>query len=123
MVWDFAEGSPFSSGSGNWLQTCLSWVIKVISLLPATSKGFAIQQAAQNQSISRDKIISSDPPYYDNIAYADLSDFFYVWMRRSLKIILPELFSTITTPKTEELVATPYRYGSKEQAEKFLLMV
>ncbi|NWH05015.1 DUF1156 domain-containing protein [Desulfobacter latus] len=121
MIWDFAEGSPFSCSSGNWLQTCLNWVIRVISFFPAISNGYAIQQAAQSQSISKNKIISSDPPYYDNIAYADLSDFFYMWMRRSLGSIFPDLFSTLATPKKEELVATPYRHGNKKKAENFFI--
>ncbi|NJM00442.1 MAG: DUF1156 domain-containing protein [Synechococcaceae cyanobacterium SM2_3_2] len=80
-----------------------------------------MQKYAQDQSLSQNKVISTDPPYYDNIGYADLSDFFYVWLRRSLKDIYPDLFATLSTPKTEELVATPYRHGSKEKAEKFFL--
>ena len=67
------------------------------------------------------RIISTDPPYYDNIGYADLSDFFYVWLRRSLQLIYPALFSTLLVPKAEELVATPYRHGSREAAETFFL--
>ena len=67
------------------------------------------------------KVVSTDPPYYDNIGYADLSDFFYVWLRRSLKPVFPDLFATLAVPKAEELVATPYRHGSKEQAEAFFL--
>ena len=71
--------------------------------------------------ISRDRVVSTDPPYYDNIGYADLSDFFYVWLRRSLKPVFPDLFATLAVPKAEELVATPYRHGSKEKAEAFFL--
>ncbi|WP_308873436.1 hypothetical protein [Thiothrix subterranea] len=67
------------------------------------------------------KVVSTDPPYYDNIGYADLSDFFYVWLRRSLRPIYPNLFATMAVPKAEELVATPYRHGSKEKAETFFL--
>ncbi len=70
---------------------------------------------------SQDKVVSTDPPYYDNIGYADLSDFFYVWLRRSLKPVFPDLFATLAVPKAEELVATPYRHGSKEKAEAFFL--
>ncbi len=66
-------------------------------------------------------LTSTDPPYYDNIGYADLSDFFYVWMRRSLKSIFPDLFATLAAPKTEELIATPYRHGGKGEAEAFFL--
>ena len=65
--------------------------------------------------------MSTDPPYYDNIGYADLSDFFYVWLRRSMKPVFPELFSTLAVPKAEELVATPYRHGGKDAAESFFL--
>jgi putative DNA methylase len=79
------------------------------------------QKDAATQGISINKVISTDPPYYDNIGYADLSDFFYVWMRRSLKAIYPTLFATLAVPKAEELVATPYRHGSKEKAEAFFL--
>ena len=70
---------------------------------------------------SNGKVVSTDPPYYDNIPYADLSDFFYVWLRRSLKQVFPELFATLTVPKAEELVATPYRHGNKDKAEAFFL--
>ncbi len=80
-----------------------------------------MQADASTQDSSRDKLVSTDPPYYDNIGYADLSDFFYVWLRRSLRPIFPELFATLAVPKAEELVATPYRHGSKEKAEAFFL--
>jgi putative DNA methylase len=71
--------------------------------------------------LSRDRIVSTDPPYYDNIGYADLSDFFYVWLRRSVRSTYPDLFATLAVPKAEELVATPYRHGGKEDAENFFL--
>ena len=74
-----------------------------------------------SQTISNARVISTDPPYYDNIGYADLSDFFYVWLRRSLKPVFPDLFATLAVPKAEELVATPYRHGGKEKAESFFL--
>ena len=67
------------------------------------------------------RLVSTDPPYYDNIGYADLSDFFYVWLRRSLRSVFPDLFATLAVPKAEELVATPYRHGNKEKAETFFL--
>jgi putative DNA methylase len=120
ITWDFCESNPFSDSSGNWLGQ-LDFPAKCIEAAPANSPGFVYQKDAQQQSISTDKMVSTDPPYYDNIAYADLSDFFYVWLRRSLKSILPELFATLAVPKTEELVATPYRHGSKEKAEAFFL--
>ena len=83
--------------------------------------GEAVQLDAATQYLSQHKLVSTDPPYYDNIGYADLSDFFYVWLRRSLKPIFPELFATLAVPKSEELVATPYRHGSKDAAEVFFL--
>jgi putative DNA methylase len=88
---------------------------------PAAPNGWAAQQDASAQSVSVDKLVSTDPPYYDNIGYADLSDFFYIWLRRSLRPVFPDLFATLAVPKAEELVATPYRHGSKEAAEQFFL--
>ena len=121
MVWDYAEGNPFSSSSGN-LRDAIGWIVKVIlTSLSADVYGTAFQADAQKQLISRTKVVSTDPPYYDNIGYANLSDFFYVWLRRTLKSTFPDLFETLATPKTEELVATPSRHGSKEQAEAFFL--
>ena len=78
-------------------------------------------QGDARTTLARSEVISTDPPYYDNIGYADLSDFFYVWLRRSLRPVFPELFATLAVPKAEELVATPYRHGSKEKAEAFFL--
>lgn len=120
MVWDFAEANPFCDSSGNWM-AMVDWTTKALSTTPAKIGGFASQADAQTQNISRNKVISSDPPYYDNIPYADLSDFFYVWLRRSLKGFFPALFSTIAVPKAEELVAFAYRHDSKLGAEKFFL--
>lgn len=120
MTWDYAEGNPFSESTGNF-SSLLEWIEKFLSEMPGSIIGHATQQDATQQTISRQKIVSTDPPYYDNIGYADLSDFFYVWMRRSLKTTLPDLFSTLAVPKAEELVATPYRHGNKEQAEAFFL--
>lgn len=99
----------------------VDWTWKALAHTPANKAGQASQADAQSQSISSKKLISTDPPYYDNIGYADLSDFFYVWLRRSLKLIYPELFATLAVPKAEELVATPYRHGSKEKAEVYFL--
>jgi putative DNA methylase len=120
MAWDYAEGNPFSASSGNYLVS-LDWIVRVINYLPSVARGFVQQADAQNQSIGDSKVVSTDPPYYDNIGYADLSDFFYVWLRRSLKPVFPELFATLAVPKAEELVATPYRHGSKQKAETFFL--
>jgi putative DNA methylase len=121
MVWDYAEGNPLSDSTGNWTGA-LSWIQNVMErALPAISKGQVTQADAQTQSVSLGKVISTDPPYYDNIGYADLSDYFYVWHRRAMRSIFPELFATMAVPKAEELVATPYRHGSKEKAETFFL--
>lgn len=121
MVWDFAEASPFSGSCGNWKGACLEWISKAIDAVPAAVHSQSSQSDAASQSIGVDMVVSTDPPYYDNIAYADLSDFFYVWLRRSLQSVYPTLFATLAVPKAEELVATPYRHGSKEEAEKFFL--
>ena len=120
MVWDFAEANPFSSSSGNWM-AMVDWTWKALSAMPASVDGAASQNDAGTQSISNCKLVSTDPPYYDNIGYADLSDFFYVWMRRSLQQIFPELFATLAVPKSKELVAMPYRHGGKKEAETFFL--
>jgi putative DNA methylase len=120
MAWDYAETNPFSDSSGN-ISSGFDWAEKAIKNFPAISNGAAFQADAQTQSISRYKTISTDPPYYDNIGYADLSDFFYVWLRRSLRAIFPNLLATIAVPKAEELVATPCRHGSKLKAESFFL--
>ena len=119
MVWDYAEANPFCTSSGSY-DNMLGWVVKSIGALPASSSGVAVQLDAQSDDGLRDIMISTDPPYYDNISYADLSDFFYVWMRQSLKDIYPALFRTMLVPKSEELVATPYRFGgSTEKAKNF----
>jgi putative DNA methylase len=120
MIWDFAEGNPFSDSTGNF-GALLEWVTKYLIDAPTSVEGSAVQADAQAQSISIDRIVSTDPPYYDNVGYADLSDFFYVWLRRSLKPVFPELFATLAVPKAEELVATPGRHGGKEKAETFFL--
>lgn len=120
MVWDFTECNPFSDSSGNFLKGIES-THAFFDKSGALGFGHAEQQDAQRQDISKYKIISTDPPYYDNIGYADLSDYFYVWMRRNLKSAYPNLFATISVPKAEELVATPYRHGSKEAAEAFFM--
>jgi putative DNA methylase len=120
MVWDYADINPFA-GAGGDFQGVVDGGAKAILNFSARPQGLACQQDAQTQSVSVGKVISTDPPYYDNIGYADLSDFFYVWLRRPLKSIFPSLFSTIGVPKAEELVATPYRHGSPQAAEVFFL--
>ena len=119
MVWDYAENNVFNDAAGDF-RTSLENLIKALSNLPALGFGVAKQLDAR-ESIKQPGIaISTDPPYYDNIGYADLSDFFYVWLRRSLEPIDPSLVRELATPKTDELIATPYRHGgSKEKAKEF----
>lgn len=119
MVWDYAEGNPFSNSSGCF-DNMLDWVIKCIAEFPVSKAGVSKQFDAQSDNGLREIMVSTDPPYYDNIGYADLSDFFYVWMRRILKDDYPKLFRTMLVPKAEELIATPYRHnGSPERAKDF----
>ncbi|WP_462174545.1 DUF1156 domain-containing protein [Pseudoalteromonas gelatinilytica] len=120
MTWDFAEPNPFSSSTGNFMGG-VNWINDVLKKMNGVIPGKVFQKDAATQDISFNKVISTDPPYYDNIGYADLSDFFYVWLRKSLRKIVPDLFATMAVPKSEELVANPYRQGSKEQAESFFL--
>ena len=120
MTWDYAEANPFSNSSGCF-GNMLEWVVKCIDNFPSSQYLAEVSQFdAQSDCGLRNIMISTDPPYYDNIGYADLSDFFYVWMRQSLKDTYPELFSTMLVPKAEELIATPYRHdGSVEKAKNF----
>ena len=120
ITWDFAEANAFSDSTGGWGGS-LEWVPKAMEAFPFAGTGEVSQADACKQAISNGKLVSTDPPYYDNIGYADLSDFFYVWLRRSLRPVFPDLFTTLAVPKAEELVATPYRHGSKEKAETFFL--
>ena len=123
MTWDFAELNTLLSGTGSF-SGAVAWTaesVEGVAAINAPGKPLAQQADAQTQTISKNKVISTDPPYYDNIGYADLSDFFYVWLRRSLRPIYPSLFATLAVPKAEELVATPYRHGSKQEAEAFFL--
>jgi putative DNA methylase len=122
MVWDFAENNPLCNASGN-LMGSVEWNVKVLEYIQNVNKpGVANQEDATMSKFDTDQmVISTDPPYYDNIGYADLSDFFYVWLRRMLRPIFPDLYATLATPKAEELVATPYRHGSKEAAERFFM--
>ncbi|MDP3197668.1 DUF1156 domain-containing protein [Tabrizicola sp.] len=120
MTWDFAEVNVFATAAGDF-GVSLDGVCRSIRAPDGQALGFAVQADAQTQSISINKTISTDPPYYDNIGYADLSDFFYLWLRKSLRPVFPSLLASIAVPKAEELVATPYRHGSKEKAESFFL--
>ena len=121
MVWDFAETNPLAGAGGDIFGTVKSVCEVVDKQFNRSIPSVASQEDAVNQTISDAKVVSTDPPYYDNIGYADLSDFFYVWLRLPLRPIFPDLFATLAVPKAEELVATPYRHGSKDAAETFFL--
>jgi putative DNA methylase len=120
MTWDFVETNVFSDSSGN-VTSGIEWGAKVLLALPIAGAAFATMCDATVQTISSGKLVSTDPPYYDNIGYADLSDFFYVWLRRPLRVIFPEIFATMAVPKAEELVANSHRHGGRSQAEQFFL--
>ncbi|WEG08360.1 DUF1156 domain-containing protein [Microbacterium horticulturae] len=119
MAWDFTESNPFSSSTGNFLGQ-VEWVAKALAKAPSKGLGVVNQADAATRDYAG-FVISTDPPYYDNIGYSDLSDFFYVWLRRTLGTIQPSAVATLQTPKLEELVANPYRHAGKSGAEKFFI--
>ena len=122
MSWDYSEANTIGGPSGSFESMVNNTVAGLLSNGSNQSAiGYGQLADAASQSISLDKIVSADPPYYDNVPYADLSDFFYVWLRRSIGLVYPSVFATLSVPKAEELVASPYRHGSKEKAEKFFL--
>jgi putative DNA methylase len=121
MTWDYLEVNLFSQQSGSLVNSIDYGSKSIDGFNASSSQGWAVQADASSSSISQDKVVSTDPPYYDNIPYADISDFFYVWLRRSLRSIYPGLFATVAVPKAEELVASPFRHGGKEAAETFFL--
>ena len=118
MVWDYAEGNPFSSSTGNWSGQ-VTWIQKAVAAAPGGKPGEVLQRdAATRLHEVESPVVSTDPPYYDNVPYADISDFFYVWLRRNLSDVWPDEMATLLTPKAEELVANPHRAGSKDAARK-----
>ena len=119
MTWDFAETNPMSESTGNFLGA-IDWVYKVLQESRTSIHGFAKQQDAVEEKVTDTGFLfSTDPPYYNAIPYADLSDFFYVWLRQSLNGIYPDLCSTLLVPKSQEMVADHFRHGSKEKAKEF----
>lgn len=120
MTWDFAEANVFSRSSGSYFNL---WErqVKGFGALGIGRVGVALQADAQTQQLSHRRVVSTDPPYFDNIGYADLSDFFYAWLRHNLCAVFPDMLATIATPKSEEIVATPGRHGSRAEAERFFL--
>ncbi|WOP19304.1 DUF1156 domain-containing protein [Raineyella sp. LH-20] len=117
MAWDFAESNPFGGSSGDFLED-LNWVCRSLENTPAREPGHADQADAATREY-RGLVVSTDPPYYDNIGYSDLSDFFYVWLRRSLREVQPRLFASMLVPKAEELVANPHRHNGRDGAKRF----
>jgi putative DNA methylase len=118
MTWDFAECNPFSSSTGNWM-AMVDWVRKAVEHLPGTASGTVIQRDARARvAESHGSMISTDPPYYDSVPYSDISDFFYVWLRRNLRTVWPDECATLLTPKSDELVADVRRYGSRDGASE-----
>ena len=117
MTWDFAEGNPLGNSSGCY-SNALDWIQRSLLTLPADKNGFAEQHDAQTDNGLRNIMVSTDPPYYDNICYADLSDYFYVWLRGTLRSVYPDLFRTMQVPKAEELIASPYRFENGFQEAK-----
>ena len=120
MAWDFAEANPLHDAGGS-IRKAVDKGVMVLANLPETLGGKSKQADAHRQTLSKSALVSTDPPYYDNIGYADLSDFFYIWLRRTLGQVFPNIFTTLAVPKAEELVATSYRHKSKAMAEKFFL--
>lgn len=121
MVWEYAEVNPFSGSSGNW-SSCIEWIFKVLEELNPHSTGRIFQEnAAEGTTEVSSFVVSTDPPYYDNIPYSNLSDYFYIWLRRSLGDAWPSLTRTLSVPKADELVANQFRHGGKEKAEDFFL--
>jgi putative DNA methylase len=120
MAWDFGEANVLAEVVGGW-PSLYGWQASCVETLPGGKIGVAVQCDASTQTISQGKVISTDPPYYDNVPYADLADFFYVWLRRAIRPIFPDLFATLAVPKAEELVADNFRHSSKVAAEHFFL--
>lgn len=120
IVWDFAEPNLFSDSAGDFGVT-LSNMMRALSTLGAGDAGSVRQHDAQTTTLPTGAVLSTDPPYYDNVGYSDLSDFFLAWLRKNLRDVHPDLFSTLSAPKSEELIAAPYRHGGRDKAEEFFL--
>ncbi|MCB4860947.1 DUF1156 domain-containing protein [Sphingobium sp. PNB] len=121
ITWQFAEGNPFSNSSGDWTGGAISWVSKAVESFVAAAPGAIVQSDAQTVKLPIGAVLATDPPYYDNIPYADLSDFFYAILRPMIREMYPDVTAILSTPKEEELVAAPHRQGGKKEAEAFFL--
>jgi putative DNA methylase len=123
MVWDFAEGNPIGRSSGSWEVLIENTIRSFSSPVFPRVDGLVVDvrqlDATSEAAIPEMAIVSTDPPYYDNVPYSDISDFFYVWMRKTLRRSRPELTATLLTPKAQELVADPVRHGGKQEAREF----
>jgi putative DNA methylase len=120
MIWDYAEVNPFAEAAGD-LSVTVEGIGRVLANLPEGPIGRAFAHCATQKITARPLTTSTDPPYFDNISYAELSDYFYNWMRRCLRPVMPDVFATVLTPKEAELVATPHRHGGQEEANRFFL--
>lgn len=120
MLWDFGENNAFADAAGDY-RTSLGSIVKVIERFSPRANGIERNHDAQTVDYPVGTVISTDPPYYDNIGYADLSDFFFCWLKPALRPVYPDIFGVLATPKAEELVATPYRHGGKDAAEAFFM--
>lgn len=118
MVWDFMEINPFSNSVGN-VSAHFEWIVAAIGTLPQSSSKVVVQQGNAKDVVFQPAVISTDPPYYDNIGYSDLSDYFYIWLRRTLRDVHPDILGTVLVPKAEELVANPFRHGGRAGAKEF----
>lgn len=121
MVWDFAEANPFSESTGNWLGA-IDWICKCLEIAVHPTCNSTVKQLDATAALNgaQDPVVITDPPYYDNIGYSDLSDYFYLWLRHTVGKFYPDLFSTLLTPKAQELVAASYRFaGDKTKAKNF----
>jgi putative DNA methylase len=122
MVWDFAECNPLSNSTGSFIASVSNVCRSLLSLPTLPIKPGIVRQLDATASVNgiASPVICTDPPYYDNIGYADLSDYFYIWLRRCLSRVYPDLFSTVLVPKAQELVANPHRFlGDKSKARQF----
>jgi putative DNA methylase len=118
MTWDWAETNPFSSSTGNWM-AMVDWVRKAVEHLPASGVGEVVQRDARARVHELPGVsVSTDPPYYDAVPYSDISDFFYVWLRKNLGDVWPDECATLLTPKSEEMVADVKRFGDRSGAEE-----
>lgn len=119
MTWDYAEANPFSSSTGNWM-AMVGWVNKAVAALPSSGSAVVVQRDARARVREcAGAMVSTDPPYYDAVPYSDISDFFFVWLRRNLNDIWPDECATLLAPKTDELVADSTRHGSRPAAEDY----